>query len=238
MVVAWVKHLSEVIEKEVLIAWLEVDAPGLPTVLNTVAKTQTCVVVVPLLLFASGHARVDIPKMVDAFRLDHPQVEVKVLDCLGQKDFLLKSWKQVLGDLKGSGRELWLMGRGTKTCEVKLLYGSAHHALERWWGVPILQVFAGLQRPNLEDQQPYLKQKGLEHKYEEGQKQRLCKEHRPLLLPCLLFDGLLLERMAKTEAFEIGPVLSEIPIFNACVVEHIKDQLSRLNSSSSLNSIS
>lgn len=211
MVLSWVKNLADHVQKELHLAWLEVDDPDLLTVLKKLSLNHDCVVIQPLLLFASGHALVDIPEIVDAFHQQHPNVKVKVMPCLGRSDILLASWKEMLSDRSTRGRDLWLLGRGSKTEEVIALFDALHEDLQQQLGLKVGVFYSGLQQPGLDEV-----------------REVISKSRAPLLIPCLLFDGLLLDRCRGLDGLEIAPVLSEIPIFNTMVCEKIKLELAEL----------
>jgi sirohydrochlorin ferrochelatase len=211
MVLSWVKSLSDFLGEELHLAWLEVDDPDLLTVLRALSDEHDSLVIQPLLLFASGHAQVDVPQIVEAFHQEEPGVEVKVMPCLGMREILLSSWKDMLSKRLIEGRDLWLLGRGSKTAEVISLFDSLHGELEQHLGVKVGVLYSGLQQPGLEET-----------------RKEISQSRAPLLIPCLLFDGLLLDRCRVVEGLEIAPVLSEIPLFNEMVCRHVKSGLSQL----------
>jgi sirohydrochlorin cobaltochelatase len=56
-------------------AFVEIASPALPTALDSAARTKPAtVVVLPMILFAAGHVKADIPLHIDAARTRHPDV--------------------------------------------------------------------------------------------------------------------------------------------------------------------
>lgn len=70
-------------------AFLELAEPDITQGLNgCVAAGFNQVVVLPYFLAAGRHVRDDIPRIVEAFAADNPQVNVKVAPYLGRSDGL------------------------------------------------------------------------------------------------------------------------------------------------------
>jgi sirohydrochlorin ferrochelatase len=67
-----------------VLAHLSHTDPGVPTALQTLAELGVSrVVVVPLLLTAAYHAKVDLPALLVQARVDHPHLAVTQADVLG-----------------------------------------------------------------------------------------------------------------------------------------------------------
>ncbi len=104
---------------------LELAAPTIATGLASLAQRGARVIrAVPLVLFAAGHARQDIPRALAAAALDHPHVEVEQAPHLGCQDWIveLSEWRfhEAAGDqnLGPPGDTLLLLvGRGSSDAE-------------------------------------------------------------------------------------------------------------------------
>lgn len=74
----------------VRLAFLELMTPRLPeTVAQLVADGCTEVNVVPVFLGQGGHVLRDLPLIVEQLHLDHPQLQVKVADAVGENPQVL-----------------------------------------------------------------------------------------------------------------------------------------------------
>ncbi|MFO0906120.1 MAG: sirohydrochlorin chelatase [Pirellulales bacterium] len=101
--------------------YLELVEPGIDEGIDRLAaEGATTIVVAPLLLFAAGHAKRDVPRAVDAARLRHPQihfVQAAHLGChpriLELSDRRYRAASQV-GSARGGRSTLWIVvGRGS-----------------------------------------------------------------------------------------------------------------------------
>lgn len=69
---------------DVRLCFLDLNAPSVDQVIDAVAaENHRKAVVVPLLLGSAFHARVDLPALLDAVRLRHPQLHLVQADVLG-----------------------------------------------------------------------------------------------------------------------------------------------------------
>ncbi|MFD6857705.1 sirohydrochlorin chelatase [Rhodococcus sp. NPDC060090] len=77
-------------EFDVRLAFLDLNSPSVPQVLDTVAaEGHRCAVVVPLLLGSAFHARIDLPALLAESRIRTPHLEVVCSDILGDDELLV-----------------------------------------------------------------------------------------------------------------------------------------------------
>jgi len=79
----------------VLLAFLELMEPDLPTAVAQLA-TQGCdaITVVPVFFGQGGHVRRDLPALVDQCRATHPAVEIRCAVAVGEDDGVLDALAQ------------------------------------------------------------------------------------------------------------------------------------------------
>ena len=66
-------------------AYLELTTPDLPqAVAELVAQGASDITVVPMFLGTGRHAREDLPVLIDALRVSHPQVQITVQVAVGE----------------------------------------------------------------------------------------------------------------------------------------------------------
>lgn len=86
-------------ELDVRLCFLDLSAPSVDQVLDTVAADgHSTAVVVPLLLGSAFHARVDLPSLLDAARRRHPGLELIQTDVLGDDERLLSAVRHRIAD--------------------------------------------------------------------------------------------------------------------------------------------
>ncbi len=72
------------------LAFLEFNAPDLTTALDRlVARGCTRIVVVPVFLGQGGHVRKDVPRLIDAMRMQHPQIAIALSPSIGEDERVL-----------------------------------------------------------------------------------------------------------------------------------------------------
>lgn len=93
---------------DVRLAFLDLNAPSVDQVVNSVAaEGHSHAVVVPLLLGSAFHARVDLPGMLDEIRARHPRLHLTQADVLGADPRLIAALRDRVLELPGhspSGR--------------------------------------------------------------------------------------------------------------------------------------
>lgn len=90
-------------DAQVLIAFLELMQPDLPAALaQTAAQGARNATVVPVFLAAGAHLKTDLPRLVEAASIAHPQLAVRVLPPLGENDAVLQALAEwIAGAAKG-----------------------------------------------------------------------------------------------------------------------------------------
>ena len=77
-------------DAEVVLAFLELMEPRLPAVVTELAtKGIEQVSVVPVFLGQGGHVLRDLPPMIDELRIAHPQLQLQVVDAVGESPKVL-----------------------------------------------------------------------------------------------------------------------------------------------------
>jgi sirohydrochlorin cobaltochelatase len=71
-------------------AYLELTAPDLPTLASQfIANGAINIRVIPLFLGVGRHAREDLPRLIDALRLAHPNIAIDLRPSIGEDTRLL-----------------------------------------------------------------------------------------------------------------------------------------------------
>lgn len=138
----------------VLPSWLDHTEPGPTEVLRGLAAAgHRTAVVVPLLLTAAYHRRVDVPAAVAAARQDAPELTVRVTDVLGPADGtvdagLLAGLAGRLAEARpGSVDALVLAAAGTRDARARGSVGRVAAALADGSGVPCTVSYASAAPP-------------------------------------------------------------------------------------------
>ncbi|MFG1880433.1 sirohydrochlorin chelatase [Micromonospora sp. NPDC049102] len=135
-------------------SWLDHTEPGPTEVLSTLAEAgHRRAVVVPLLLTAAYHHRVDIPAAVAAATTAGPTLTVRLTDVLGPADgtvapALLAGLRRRLGEVApGRFDALVLAAAGTRDARARGSVGRVADALGVEFGVPCRVSYASAAPP-------------------------------------------------------------------------------------------
>lgn len=135
-------------------SWLDHTEPGPTEVLRDLAVAgHRRAVLVPLLLTAAYHHRVDIPAAVDAAVRSGPPLAVRVTDVLGPADdttdpALLAGLCRRLGETSpGRFDALVLAAAGTRDARARRSVGRVADALGAQFGVPCRVAYASAAPP-------------------------------------------------------------------------------------------
>ncbi|PZF95453.1 cobalamin biosynthesis protein CbiX [Micromonospora deserti] len=135
-------------------SWLDHTEPGPTAVLRDLAAAgHARAVLVPLLLTAAYHRRVDIPAAVAAARETGPPIAVRVADVLGPADGrvdggLLAGLRRRLGEAEpGRFDALVLAAAGTRDARARGSVGRVAVALGAGLGVPTAVSYASAAPP-------------------------------------------------------------------------------------------
>ncbi len=183
---------------EVVEAFLELAEPLLPVALvNLAAAGHRRIVVIPCMLFAAGHAKSDIPGMITRFRAKHPAVEVVYGRTFGVDTHLLTAARDIitrsLASLEAVGDGvtraqtlLLVVGRGCSDLGANSDLVKVMRLLWEGLGFGWGEVgFFDVTFPHIEV--------ALDHASRLGYR-------RILVLPYLLFNGVLVRRLHKIVA--------------------------------------
>jgi sirohydrochlorin cobaltochelatase len=153
-----------------------------------VAKGATRITCVPVILFAAGHVKVEIPEQLDIARRRHPEIAIhyggpigihhKIIDILQER---LSETEIDLGE-QDEETAILLVGRGSSDPDANGDFCKMARLLWEKSPVSILETaFMGVTQPTLEQ--------GLDRCIRLG-------AERILILPYFLFTGVLINRMA------------------------------------------
>ena len=137
----------------VALGFLELaDPPAGPILDELVAGGCRRITVQPLMLFAAGHGKSDVPALVLEARARHPHVEVLFGSPLGVVPELLAIATANLVGAGGIGLPLLVIARGTSDPDANAEAARAARLLAEWSGAPDLEVgFTGVTWPSVPD---------------------------------------------------------------------------------------
>ena len=79
-------------EAEVIVAFLEFMEPNLADAVDAAARAGAELVrVVPLFLAQGGHLKRDVPALVEAARLKHPDCRIELVSAVGEDDGVVRA---------------------------------------------------------------------------------------------------------------------------------------------------
>lgn len=192
-------------------AYLEILEPGLETLVERMVPKKKKFFILPLLIFRGGHALRDIPEMVSRCRKSFPAFHFHVGPVLEPHGKILDFWVDFAKEwlLANASGQIILLGRGAKDEEAKKAFDGVVQSVENDLGTNLLTAFTGLQEPSLVVAMESLNQ-----------------EQPILILPCLLFDGVLLENSRKqVEGWNVtwAPTLANSPVLVDQVLDVIEE---------------
>lgn len=86
-------------QREVRTAFLELQPPDLPTVIDELAPRHTHLDICPVFWAATGHVRRDVPALLEAARRHHPGLTLRLLPALSDLPGLLPFVARAISDL-------------------------------------------------------------------------------------------------------------------------------------------
>jgi len=158
--------------------------------LNNAAKGSKRVIVVPLILGAAGHVKMEIPHHIADAREHHPNVEFIMAKHLGAGTKVLQALKAELGkamlaldapDAKNTGVVLLARGSSDKVANGEIAK-MARWLFEETGHEMVDLAFTGITYPKVEAV---------------VQRQVACGMKQVVVLPYYLFTGVLIERIAR-----------------------------------------
>ena len=179
-------------EDEVAHAYIELALPSLQTALDETAGKSDDVVVVPLMLFAAGHVKNDIPLALDAARKKFPGVRFTACPALGVHPKMtelaferLSSMADVSGE-QAKRAAVIVVGRGSSDpdangdfCKLARVFGEGRGFS---WVQP---AFIGITRPSFEEAIELVAR---------------ARPERLMVVPYFLFGGLLIAKLQEQVA--------------------------------------
>jgi sirohydrochlorin cobaltochelatase len=191
--------------------FLELAEPSIAAGLaNLAQKGVRRVRAVPLVLFAAGHAKRDIPQALAAAAQEHPVIAVELSPHLGCHDTIVelseRRFRAALGDqvvAPTSDTLLLLVGRGSNDPQAtREMQQFAAYRSARMPAVPLRIAFIAMAEPRLDQ--------ALELAAESPQP-------RCVIQPHLLFTGLLLAELRA----KIDGIARQVPEKEWIVIDHI-----------------
>ncbi|MDQ6989039.1 MAG: sirohydrochlorin chelatase [Mariprofundaceae bacterium] len=161
--------------------------------MDLAAKDSTRVIVVPLILGAAAHVKMEIPHHIADARKRHPKVEFIMAKHLGATDKVLKALKSELSkamlgldapDAKNTGVVLLARGSSDKVANGEIAK-MARWLFEETGHEMVDLAFTGITFPKVETV---------------VQRQVACGMKQVVVLPYYLFTGVLIERIARQVA--------------------------------------
>jgi sirohydrochlorin ferrochelatase len=150
------------------------------------AKGATEVMVVPIFLLTAGHIKEDIPEALKPLRVKYPKVNVKLAEAFGVQERIIKGISELVrenaGEVTGADSIL-LVGRGSSDPAIHEAFASVKESIGKRLGNARVGVcYLAAATPSFAE--------GIE------EITRLA-EGRVIVVPYLLFAGLLLSEVAR-----------------------------------------
>lgn len=197
----------------VLSSFLEFAAPDIGAGLHQLyAQGARRILALPVMLYAASHVKRDIPRELDAFAREHPDVTVAFGRELARHDKLIAACadriaaaeRQTARATTRGDSLLLVIGRGTKDATANGQVAElAHHLVECMGFGQAATGFAGTAEPNVAA--------ALQDAAERG-----CA--RVLLFPYFLFTGVLVKRVQQAMA----ETAARFPRIEFVAAEHLK----------------
>jgi sirohydrochlorin ferrochelatase/(2Fe-2S) ferredoxin len=136
--------------------YIELATPPLAVALSELAAASQHVVVLPLLLFAAGHAKNDIPLALARAREEHPDVDFTAARPLGVHPTLteltLQRARQAGAVEREEAQTVVVVGRGSSDPDANAEFCKAVRLLEEAGRFArVLPCFAGITRPSFDE---------------------------------------------------------------------------------------
>ncbi len=149
-------------ERTVGVGYLELSDPPALEVLDSLAETGSeRVVVVPLMLYAAGHSKSDVPAVVLHGRARHPRMDLRYARPLGVDHALLELARRRLEAAGALGLPLAVLSRGTSDPEANADAYKVSRLLAELAGTRRFATgFSGLTWPSVPDALEELRRSG------------------------------------------------------------------------------
>ncbi|PEJ59017.1 cobalamin biosynthesis protein CbiX [Bacillus sp. AFS002410] len=201
-------------------AFLELVEPTIQQTLEKVIlEGAQKILVVPVLLFAAGHFKRDIPDELNLILDRFPQVNITITEPFGVHEKMIQLvQKRVMIAKDTSHSAILLVGRGSSDTEPIEMLEQIGNAVEDRMGVPVRTAFLTAGKPKLEDMI-----------------NKMSKEFQSIyVMPYLLFTGLLLEKIKRrialeNEKFHLCGNLQFDELMSEALIERIQEKVKSLN---------
>ncbi|PEK99003.1 sirohydrochlorin chelatase [Bacillus sp. AFS017336] len=201
-------------------AFLELVEPTIQQTLEKVIlEGAQKILVVPVLLFAAGHFKRDIPDELNLILDRFPQVNITITEPFGVHEKMIQLvQKRVMFAKETSHSAILLVGRGSSDTEPIEMLEQIGNAVEDRMGVPVRTAFLTAGKPKLEDMI-----------------NKMSKEFQSIyVMPYLLFTGLLLEKIKRrialeNEKFHLCGNLQFDELMSEALIERIQEKVKSLN---------
>ena len=96
-----VELLKESYEQDIVLsAYLEMAEPRLPeAIAHAISLGAQHIRIIPCLLFSGMHLKRDIPEMIDAFKVTHPDISMRVARAFGADPHIVDLLKERIAEL-------------------------------------------------------------------------------------------------------------------------------------------
>ncbi|MFF2875967.1 sirohydrochlorin chelatase [Gottfriedia sp. NPDC057991] len=214
-------HFIQSVIKEIPIqnqeyAFLELVAPTIQQSLEKIiVEGARNILVVPVLLFAAGHYKRDIPDELNVVLKRFPHVNIMTTEPFGIHEKMIQLvQKRVQAACGTSNSAIILVGRGSSDPEPIEMLKQIGNAVESRINVPVRTAFLTAGNPRLEDTINNMR-KGFQSIY---------------LMPYLLFTGLLLEKIKRrisieNEKFYLCGNLQFDELMSQALIERIQEKV-------------
>lgn len=202
-------------------SFLELSEPSIKQgFVQCVQKGATIIHIIPVLLLTAAHAKIDIPEVLNQLAKEYPEIEIrygrpigvheKMIDIVVEK--IKKSSLPYNSDLL-----VLLVGRGSSDPEVKQDLGKIAELVEaKLSGISVKDCYLTAAEPSFIE--------GIEYANASSYK-------NILVIPYLLFTGILMKSMTKTiqelanpnKIYELAPYLGYHPFIAAILNERLKE---------------
>jgi sirohydrochlorin ferrochelatase/(2Fe-2S) ferredoxin len=204
LVAAYRRHRPEL---TIAHGYIELADPPVAEALSALAANASRVVVFPLLLFAAGHVKNDIPLALARVRGEHPAVDFVAARPLGVHPALteltLQRARQALGQEREQAQTVVVVGRGSSDPDANADFFKAVRLVEE--AAPfqrVLPCFIGVTKPSFEPTLEWAAR---------GRPERL------LVVPYFLFAGRLVSQLQE----RLADFAARYPWIKTAVAPHL-----------------
>jgi sirohydrochlorin ferrochelatase/(2Fe-2S) ferredoxin len=174
--------------------YVELAEPGLDAALRELARRVNHVVVIPLVLFAAGHVKNDLPLALDRARRDHPAVRFTATRALGVHPSLVELVFERAAPAVAAARDrartaVIVVGRGSSDPDANGDFCKVVRLVAEGRGLGwVMPSFIGVTRPSFE---------------ETAELMARARPERIVVAPYFLFGGRLIEKLrAQVATFQ------------------------------------